>query len=380
MEEEKCLYQTVYSTLQEQIRTGKIQPGERLPAEKVLAEEFDVSRITVQKAMSMLVQDGYVIRRPGRGSFATMNVKTLEGEKGEDGNIHGESARIIGLVMEDFSASFGLELLKAIEEAADREGYSLCIKRSRGDQKREKRMLESLQEMGVKGILAMPTHGQHYNREILKMVGEGMSVVFLDRYLEGLPVPFVGTDNKKAMEGMIDYLLQKGCRKMALLTAKAVEAVSLEKRIEGFEERRSRSLAEGPSWEGYLLDTIRSTIPDLQSRQSMEADAEKIERFLAEHRDLDAVIAAEFDIAVLTESVCRKMGIRVPEEMRIVCFDGPVSTYGEYTYPHVRQDEEGIGNMAVQTLVRLIQGESIIERMYVESRVVSQDLEGLQTI
>lgn len=47
MEEEKCLYQTVYSTLQEQIRTGKIQPGERLPAEKVLAEEFEVSRITV---------------------------------------------------------------------------------------------------------------------------------------------------------------------------------------------------------------------------------------------------------------------------------------------------------------------------------------------
>ena len=73
MEEEKCLYQTVYSTLQERIRTGKIQPGERLPAEKVLAEEFEVSRITVQKAMSMLVQDGYVVRRPGRGSFATMN-------------------------------------------------------------------------------------------------------------------------------------------------------------------------------------------------------------------------------------------------------------------------------------------------------------------
>ncbi len=51
MEEEKCLYQTVYSTLQERIRNGKIQPGERLPAEKVLAEEFEVSRFTVQKAM-----------------------------------------------------------------------------------------------------------------------------------------------------------------------------------------------------------------------------------------------------------------------------------------------------------------------------------------
>lgn len=370
MEEEKCLYQTVYSTLQERIRTGKIQPGERLPAEKVLAEEFEVSRITVQKAMSMLVQDGYVVRRPGRGSFATMNAKAGEGEKGEEGADHGEGPRMIGLVMEDFSASFGLELLKAIEEEADREGYSLCIKRSCGDQKREKRMLETLLEMGVKGILVMPTHGQHYNREILKMVGEGIPVVFLDRYLEGLPVPFVGTDNRKAIMGLIDYLLQEGYRRMALLTAKAADAVSLEKRIDGFEEKLRCGSAEGVTWEGFLLDTIRSTIPDVKSRQSMEADAERIEDFLREHRDLDAVIAAEFDIAVLTESVCRKMGIKVPEEMLIACFDGPVSTYGEYTYPHVRQDEEGIGKTAVQTLIRLIQGETIMERMYLESRVI----------
>lgn len=370
MEEEKCLYQTVYATLQEQIKTGKIQPGERLPAEKVLAEEFEVSRITVQKAMSMLVQDGYVVRRPGRGSFATMNARTLEREKGDESSVHRGAARIIGLVMEDFSASFGLELLKAIEEEADREGYSLCVKRSCGDQKREKRMLEALQEMEVKGIIVMPTHGQHYNREILKMVGEGMPVVFLDRYLEGLPVPFVGTDNKKAIQELITCLFHEGYRKMALFTAMAVDAVSLEKRIEGFEEMRMQSKVEGQTWEGFLLDTIRSTIPDLKSQQGMEADEEKIEAFLREHRDLDAVIAAEFDIAVLTERVCRKLGIKVPEDMLIACFDGPTSAYGEYTYPHVRQDEAGIGKTAVQTLIRLMQGETIIERMFLDSKVV----------
>lgn len=370
MEEEKCLYQTVYATLQEQIRTGKIQPGERLPAEKVLAEEFEVSRITVQKAMSMLVQDGYVVRRPGRGSFATMNTRSLEGEKGEEGGSRRESSQVIGLVMEDFSASFGLELLKSIEAEADRAGYSLCIKRSCGNQKREKQMLETLQEMGVKGIIVMPTHGQHYNREILKMVGEGMPVVFLDRYLEGLPVPFVGTDNKKAIEELIAYLLGEGYRMMALFTAMAGDAVSLEKRIEGFEEMRRRGAGEEQPWEGFLLDSIRSTIPDLKNQQSMDADEEKIESFLLEHRDIDAVIAAEFDIAVLTERVCRKLGIRVPEDMLIACFDGPISAYGEYTYPHVRQDEAGIGRTAVQTLIRLMQGEAIVERMFLDSRVV----------
>ena len=73
MEGEKCLYMTVYTALQKKIRSGEIRSGEKLPAEKVLAEEFGVSRITIQKAMGMLVQDGYIVRRPGRGSFACLN-------------------------------------------------------------------------------------------------------------------------------------------------------------------------------------------------------------------------------------------------------------------------------------------------------------------
>ena len=172
MEEEKCLYQTVYDTLQERIRCGQIRPGERLPAEKALAEEFGVSRITIQKAMGMLVQDGYIVRRPGRGSFASLDAGKAEQKAGERGADGGEMSRMIGLVMEEFSASFGIEMLKAIEEEAEKKGYHLCIKRSCGDQLREKKMLESLMQMKVAGMIVMPTHGQHYNTEILKMVGE----------------------------------------------------------------------------------------------------------------------------------------------------------------------------------------------------------------
>ena len=69
MENEKYLYKSVYDALRGKIDSGQIQAGEKLPTENELAESFGVSRITVQKAMGMLVQEGYVIRRPGRGSF-----------------------------------------------------------------------------------------------------------------------------------------------------------------------------------------------------------------------------------------------------------------------------------------------------------------------
>ena len=372
MKEDKCLYESVYTALLEQIRSGKIQPGERLPAEKVLAEKFEVSRITIQKAMGMLVQEGYIVRRPGRGSFASQNIENAEKE--EAAAKGGESSGMIGFVMEDFTASFGIELLKAIEEETDRCGYALCVKRSCGDQNREKKMLEALQKMKAAGLIVMPTHAQHYNTEILKMVGEGMPVVFVDRYLEGLPAPFVGTDNKKAIRELMDYLLKKGYRKMALFTAPETDAVSLKERIEGFLEKcREYNLEcqkEADTLTGYLLDSIRSTIPDLKSVQRTDADAEQIRRFLEEHKELEVVIAAEFDIAVLTEQVCRQMGIKVPEELVITCFDGPVSAYGDYAYTHVRQDEEGIGRKAVQILMSLMQGKTILDRVSLEAKVI----------
>ena len=369
MEGEKCLYMTVYTALQKKIRSGVIRSGEKLPAEKVLAEEFGVSRITIQKAMGMLVQDGYIERRPGRGSFACLNDGKHNVEVQEENNT-GIHSHVIGLVMEDFSAGFGIELLKAVLEEANKREYYLCVERSRGDQRREKEILESLLRLKVDGMIVMPTHGQHYNTEILKMVGEGMPVVFIDRYLEGLPVPFVGTDNKKAIEELIRDLLERGYRKLAFLTAPETDAASLQERIEGYQSMCWRCMEEaGQGFVGYMLDSIRSTIPDQKSSQNTSDDAERIESFLKKHRDIEAIIAAEYDIAVLAEMVCKKIGIRVPEDLIITCFDGPLSTYGDYRYTHVRQNEEVIGRKAVEILSRLIEGEKITDRVYVDAEI-----------
>ena len=109
-----------------------------------------------------------------------------------------------------------------------------------------------------------------------------------------------------------------------------------------------------------------------EKSKSTDDDAEKIAAFLKAHRDVEVVIAAEFDIAVLTEKVCHQIGIRVPQDLEITCFDGPLSTYGEYTYTHVRQDEQQMGKRAVQVLTRLIRGEAITDRIYMDARVVKK--------
>jgi len=65
------LYARVESALAERIQLGALSPGDRLPSEDELADEFAISRTTVRSAIQSLIQRGLVEIRRGRGTFVT---------------------------------------------------------------------------------------------------------------------------------------------------------------------------------------------------------------------------------------------------------------------------------------------------------------------
>lgn len=65
------LYEKIVEQIQSQIVGGKLRPGDRLPAERDLAEKFHVSRTAVREAVKTLREKGLVEGHPGRGTFVT---------------------------------------------------------------------------------------------------------------------------------------------------------------------------------------------------------------------------------------------------------------------------------------------------------------------
>lgn len=61
-------YRIVYSDLRQQIRDKILPPGSFIPTENALCEKYSVSKTTVRKAISLLVQEGYVQVTQGRGT------------------------------------------------------------------------------------------------------------------------------------------------------------------------------------------------------------------------------------------------------------------------------------------------------------------------
>ena len=65
----RCLYEQIYEFIREEIRSGNLLTGEKLPSARYLAESLQVSRTTVDMAYGQLVSEGYLEARPQRGYF-----------------------------------------------------------------------------------------------------------------------------------------------------------------------------------------------------------------------------------------------------------------------------------------------------------------------
>jgi GntR family transcriptional regulator len=63
------LYQQIYELLRGKIVAGEWHPGDTLPSEAELTEQYQVSRATVRQALEELVSDGLIYRQQGRGTF-----------------------------------------------------------------------------------------------------------------------------------------------------------------------------------------------------------------------------------------------------------------------------------------------------------------------
>jgi GntR family transcriptional regulator len=71
------IYIQIHNEIKKSIEAGKWAVGDRIPAERELAEQFNVSRMTLRQAIQTLVDEGILERRVGSGTFVA-NQKVQE--------------------------------------------------------------------------------------------------------------------------------------------------------------------------------------------------------------------------------------------------------------------------------------------------------------
>ncbi len=342
------MYQRIYDSILADISSGKLLPGDRVPSEKELSSRFSVSRITSKHALELLAGNKIIERFPGKGSFVAR--PEIAAKRAKIGLL----GKNIGLIMPDFSETFGLGLLFGIEDRCRELGYSLILCRTLDRPELEEKAIEHLRQLNVDGIIVLPVHGENYNPSVLRLVLERMPMSFVDRRLRGLAASFVGTNNIEAAKIGVSHLIDLGRQRIAFLSGPIKDTSAIEERREGFVE----ALADY----GLPLDTdlwmtyVDSFRYGIISCEQAKANLSQMREHLSAHPDIDAVFSVEYEGAVLAREAARSLGLKVPEDIAIVCFDCPTNCYLPPAFTHLKQHEYDIGQKALDIVHAQILG------------------------
>lgn len=356
------LYEQIYNYVINEIRGGKLKPGDRVPSEKELSNQFHVSRITSKKALEKLTTDQVVERMRGKGSFVAPQIDAGRLENLITGgpaevSIPLASHHIIALLLPDFAESYGLRLVKAIEQRLKENGYAMLLCRTGGERNQEERAMETSLNAGVDGMIIFPVHGEYYNARLLRMVLDRFPLVLVDRYLKGIPACSVFTDNRKAAFTLASYLLDLGHQKIAFISPPADGTSAIEERLQGITAAMaSRGLQFGAE---DCLTSLYSTLPDAFGPENIYNDEQTIQQFLDRHGKFSAFIACEFYMAQVLVQALQSNGCRVPEDYSVACFDSPEDTLGSVQFTYIRQNEQAMGSTAVDLLLAQIGGKQV---------------------
>ena len=75
------IYAQITRQIKDQILTGKLKEGDALPSIRLLAKELRISVITTKRAYEDLEAEGYIVTRPGKGSFVAPQNPQLQHEE-----------------------------------------------------------------------------------------------------------------------------------------------------------------------------------------------------------------------------------------------------------------------------------------------------------
>ena len=85
------LYEYLYNCIKNDILSGKIKAGEKLPSKRTMAKNHSISVITVENAYAQLLVEGYIFSKEKRGYFAS----EISGQYLNNGGINGNKEKIV---------------------------------------------------------------------------------------------------------------------------------------------------------------------------------------------------------------------------------------------------------------------------------------------
>lgn len=303
-----------------------------------IAKQANVSAMTVSK----------VINNTGKISEKTrVRIKKIMEEMNYVPNSMARSlvlqeTKMLSLLIPDITNPFFTTVARGAEDAAMRLGYKLLFGNSDESLTKEKEYVDMILSTRVDGVLfsaASDLSGPHL--ETLRR--HKIPFVLLDRCVPGIDCDMVSGDSKEGARKLVEHLIAQGHRRIAVINGSLTVSTARE-RLAGY--REALKLNDIPADDELILEM----------NYKQFADEAALRRLLELPEPPTAIFAGNNFIAVGLIRKLLELGIRVPDQMSVVCFDDLGASVIDPFFTVVSQPAYQFGAMGIQLLIDRIKG------------------------
>jgi LacI family transcriptional regulator len=309
---------------------------------KQIAKELDVSISTVSKSLRNSLEIGEDTRLKVQAFAKFYNYKPNNIAL----SLKNRKTKTIGIIIPEIVHHFFSTVINGIEQVANENGYSVIICLSDDSFDKEVLNMEMLANGSIDGFimsLSKETQFKGDFHHITEVIDQGMPVVMFDRVTNEILCDKVIIDDKLSAYEAVQSLIDKGRKKIALVTT--VDYVSVGKL----------------RTDGYIKALLDNNIPFDENLIIKIEDVDTCEIIigkLLEDKAIDAVFAVNELFAVICIKTANKIGLNVPKDLAVIAFtDGIISKYSTPTITTVSQSGIKMGNKAAKMLIDRLESE-----------------------
>ena len=302
-----------------------------------VAKDAGVSRATA----SMVLNDSPLIAQATkervRASFARLGYVYDRAAA----SLRKNQSLAVGLVITQLSNPYFAEFVEGIQSELDDRGMDVLLGISAEDRARQRRVLVSMSERRVDGVVVIPAH----QSEPADFAGLHMPIVMLARRVKGFETDYVGGDNYAGSVAATNHLLvTHGARRPAFIGGH-VYASAREERLGGFLS------AAGVLGIKVPVRNQPACVPDRVVARNVAAE------LIARDPKVDAIVCFNDAVAFGVVDAVADAGLQVGRDIRVIGFDDVKDA--ERARPalaSVSVPAETAGRRAAQLLLKRISG------------------------
>ena len=282
----------------------------------------DISEETRNMIMEVIKESNFVPNKSAR------NLKLLD-------------SKTIAVLIKGIDNPFFQNMIKIFEEEVQRRKYSFILHRVDSNQDEVEVALELINEKRLKGIVFL---GGNFSRQEDKLkeikIPFILSTIAMSDNVDKNLYSSVCVDDRKESEKVVNFLCDKGHKKIAILAAGKSDKSISKLRIEGYENAlKNRNIP-------INKNLIRHT-GDNENIQIIGNGYKLMKELLESKEEFTAVYSISDSMAIGASKAILESGKRIPEDYSVVGFDGLDMTY--YYNPSITTIRQPVEEMARET-------------------------------